>query len=90
MVQSQRDREPLQTFTHLSLADIATLLTDDVVDNRPMVQSVDQSTTSGVHQRVLQSTEQNPVQLLYIMLICSLEESVKIKLEKDRQSVQLP
>lgn len=88
MVQSQRDRGTLQTFTHLSLADIATFLTDDVVDNSPVVQSVDQSTTGGVHKRVLQGTEQNPVQLLYIMLICSLEENMKKKkIVKDRHSV---
>lgn len=78
---SERQRNRV-TFTHLSLADITTLLTDDVVDNSPMVESVDQSTTSGVHKRVLQSTEQNSVQLLYIMLICSLEENPKKIIER--------
>lgn len=60
--------------SHLSLADISTLLADNAVDNGPMVQAVDKCATSGVHKRVLQSTEQNPVQLLHIMLICPLRK----------------
>lgn len=61
--------------THLSLADVATILADNAVDNGPMIQLVDKSTTSGAHKGVVQCTEQNPVQLLHVMLICSLKRN---------------
>lgn len=38
-----------------------------------MVQAINEGTTSGAHKGVLQGTEQNPVQLLHIMLICPLK-----------------
>lgn len=68
----------MKTFTHLSLAHISTLLADDAVDEGPVVQSLDKSTTSGVHKRVLQSAEQNPVELLHVMLIGSLNKNKEI------------
>lgn len=40
-----------------------------------MVQALDKSTTSSAHKGVLQSTEQNSVELLDIVLIGSLTES---------------
>lgn len=61
--------------THLSLADISTLLADDTIDNGSMVETVNKCTATGAHKRVLQCTEQNPVQLLHIMLICSLKKT---------------
>lgn len=79
-------RETLHPWTHLSLADVTTLLADNAVNNGPMVQPMDKCTTTGAHKRVLQRTEQNPVQLLYIMLICSLTEDnrKRIKLGTER------
>ena len=59
-------------YTYLSLADIATLTADYVVDNGPVVEPVDQTAATGVHQGVLQSTEKNSVQLLHVMLISLL------------------
>lgn len=68
----------MKTFTHLSLAHVSTLLADDAVDECAVVQSLDESTTSSVHKRVLQSAEQNPVELLYVMLIGSLSKNKRI------------
>jgi len=56
------------THTHPSLADVAALPADDVVDDGAVVEPVDQAAATGVHQGVLQSAEQDPVQLLHVML----------------------
>lgn len=45
-----------------------------------MVQALDKSTTSSAHKGVLQSTEQNSVELLDIVLIGSLAESKRTTL----------
>lgn len=68
----------MKTFTHLSLAHVSTLFAHDAVDEGSMVQSLDKSATGGVHKRVLQSAEQNPVELLHIMLIGSLSKNKRI------------
>lgn len=60
--------------THLSLADVSTLLADNAIHNGPMVKPVNKCATRGAHKRVLQSTKQDSVQLLYIVLICPLKE----------------
>lgn len=90
----QRGRETLHTgyvWTHLSLADVSTLLADNAVDNGPMVEPLNKCTTSSAHKRVLQCTEQNPVQLLHIMLICPLRVEQKKNQIKDRKtSLVLP
>lgn len=39
--------------THLSLADVSTLLTHNAVHNCPVVQLLDEGTTTGPHKRVL-------------------------------------
>lgn len=75
--EGQRNRANIHT--HLSLADATTLFADNAVDSGPVVQSVNQRTTTGVHKRVLQRTEQNSVQLLYIVLIGSLRENMRKK-----------
>lgn len=61
--------------THLSLTDISTLFADNAVDNSSMVEAVDEWTAACAHKRVLQSTEQDPVELLHVMLICPLKRA---------------
>lgn len=70
-------------MTHLSLTDVSTLLAHNAVDNGPMVEPLDKCTTTSAHKRVLQRTEQNPVQFLHIMLICPLWQQDNKKVYQD-------
>lgn len=54
--------------THLSLTDVAAFLADDLVDECAVVEAVDEVAAWRSHQRTFQSTEEDAVQLLNIML----------------------
>lgn len=51
-----------------------------------MVETVNKCTATGAHKRVLQCTEQNPVQLLHVMLICSLKKKQKKTQQRDNRT----
>lgn len=61
-------------WLYLSLTDILALLTHDLVDNNAMVQAVDEVVAWRPHQGSLQSTEEDPVQFLHILLPHFLQE----------------
>lgn len=60
------------TGTYLPLAHVSALPTDNAIDSGSMVKALDKGPTLSVHKGVLQSTEQNSVELLDIVLIGSL------------------
>lgn len=61
-------------WLYLSLTDVLALLTDNLVDNNAMVQAVDEVVARRAHEGSLQSTEQDPVQFLHIVLPHLLQE----------------
>lgn len=59
---------------YLSLTDVLALLANNLVDNSAVVQAVDEVVPRRPHEGSLQSTEQDPVQFLHIVLPHLLQE----------------
>ena len=54
--------------THLSLATFATALTFDLIDHSAVIQILDHPTPRRTDQRILDGGEEDPVELLYVLL----------------------